>query len=335
MTTVTILIDNYNYARFLADAIDSALAQTAPGVDVLVVDDGSTDDSAEVMARYRGHPRVRLLHLANGGQNAAVARALSEVTAEHVWILDADDYLEPDAVAAALPLMQGGANVVLGRMRQIDPEGATIGEWPNNPFIRSGFRAFVERNGYLPSSPTSGNLFRTAFAKRAIRHSLPRTTSVDGHLLFKAGLTDRVAVLDRIVATYRVHGANWSGAVKGDYERLARSTAIWVRHAENTRLFYEAEIVHGPTSNLFISAYTWRRLMIISLAAPHLVEGFSPLEIARRGVPCFLRSQQTTTLRKVKNIAFLIAAAAPAMLRREFMQVRPETAADAERAPSR
>ena len=66
---VSICIVNHNYGRFLAAAIDSALAQTWPDVEVVVVDDGSTDDSDEVIASYDG--RVVAVHQANGGQGSA------------------------------------------------------------------------------------------------------------------------------------------------------------------------------------------------------------------------------------------------------------------------
>ena len=98
---VSIVVLNYNYGRFVAAAIESALAQTAPGCEVIVVDNGSTDDSAEVIARYADRVRVvrQPVNIGQGqGYNLGIAAARGEWI---VW-LDADDLLDPDAIATCL-----------------------------------------------------------------------------------------------------------------------------------------------------------------------------------------------------------------------------------------
>ena len=95
MTSISVIITNYNYGSYVIDAIDSVLAQTrAPG-QVIVVDDGSTDGSPErLTARYGGDPRV-LVHLGqNGGQLGAFRQGLELATCEVVAFLDADDFWE-------------------------------------------------------------------------------------------------------------------------------------------------------------------------------------------------------------------------------------------------
>ncbi len=100
---VSIAINNFNYGRFVGDAIDSALAQRYPHVEVIVVDDGSTDDSHRVIDRYRD--RVVTLFKENGGMasthNAAFERAGGDV----VIFLDADDTLLPTAAERAVDAM--------------------------------------------------------------------------------------------------------------------------------------------------------------------------------------------------------------------------------------
>src|SRR5215207_9122886 len=99
--SVSIVVNNYNYARFLGEAIDSALAQTHPDTEVVVVDDGSTDHSREVIAGYGD--RVVPVSKENGGQASAFNAALPVTRGEVVLFLDADDQLLPTAVAAAVP----------------------------------------------------------------------------------------------------------------------------------------------------------------------------------------------------------------------------------------
>jgi glycosyltransferase involved in cell wall biosynthesis len=97
---VDIVIDNYNYGRFLGAAIESALAQTHPRVRLIVVDDGSTDDSREVIASYGDHLEEVVLQ-ENAGQAAAINAGLGRCRGDVVMILDADDLLLPQAAPEA------------------------------------------------------------------------------------------------------------------------------------------------------------------------------------------------------------------------------------------
>src|SRR6188768_2225570 len=104
---VSIVIDNYNYARFLRAAVDSALAQAYPRVEVVVVDDGSTDDSREVIARYGD--RISAVFKPNGGQASAFNAGFAASHGDLVLFLDSDDVLLPSAVAAAADVFAGHA----------------------------------------------------------------------------------------------------------------------------------------------------------------------------------------------------------------------------------
>jgi glycosyltransferase involved in cell wall biosynthesis len=100
---VSIFINNYNYARFLPRSIESALPQTWRRLEVLAVDDASTDGSQEIIARYAGRV-VPVLQAANGGQGAAINAGIRVSRGDVVMLLDADDWLYPEAasrVAAA------------------------------------------------------------------------------------------------------------------------------------------------------------------------------------------------------------------------------------------
>jgi hypothetical protein len=93
---VTIVITCHNYGRFLAEAIESALAQTHADCEVVVVDDGSTDDSLEVASRYSD--RVRVIAQERSGVERACNHAIAESSGEYVARLDADDLFEPTYV---------------------------------------------------------------------------------------------------------------------------------------------------------------------------------------------------------------------------------------------
>jgi len=97
----SVVICNYNYARFVGDAVRSALNQDYPQalVQVILVDDGSTDDSLAVCAQFSGDPRFVLVHQENRGQTAAFAAGVRVATGDHVCLLDSDDVYLPHKLA--------------------------------------------------------------------------------------------------------------------------------------------------------------------------------------------------------------------------------------------
>jgi hypothetical protein len=103
---VSIIIPCYNKARYLAQAIDSALATGLEAVEVICVDDGSTDDSAAIAGRYLGDSRFRLERKANGGLSSARNAGLALARAPYVKFLDADDLLLPGALPHELAFLE-------------------------------------------------------------------------------------------------------------------------------------------------------------------------------------------------------------------------------------
>jgi len=97
---VSIIINNYNYGRFIADAIDSALAQTYSNCEVIVVDDGSQDNSREVISRFGN--RVKTVFKSNGGQSSAFNAGFAESRGEVICFLDSDDVFLPTKVQQAV-----------------------------------------------------------------------------------------------------------------------------------------------------------------------------------------------------------------------------------------
>lgn len=96
---VSVLIPTYNCARFLSDAIESVLAQTFQDFEIIVVDDGSTDDTAQVVARY---PQVRYIYKEHSGISASRNAAVSAACGEVVAFLDADDMFTPEKLEKQL-----------------------------------------------------------------------------------------------------------------------------------------------------------------------------------------------------------------------------------------
>ena len=135
---VTLVVRTYNRAGLVSRAIDSALRQTYPELDVLVVDDGSTDDTLEVLRAFDGDPRVRVVrHTSNRGSNAAGNTGLADLGAEtsYFGLLDSDDTLEPDALehmVRAFEVSGDSYSLVLGWCRDMET-GAATGELTHLP----------------------------------------------------------------------------------------------------------------------------------------------------------------------------------------------------------
>lgn len=106
---VSVIIPNYNHAKYISDAITSVLNQTFPHFEIIVVDDGSTDDSRKVVAEFGD--RVRYIWQVNGGLSSARNTGIAQARGEFISVLDADDMYEPDFMSVLVPILQNDSEV--------------------------------------------------------------------------------------------------------------------------------------------------------------------------------------------------------------------------------
>ncbi len=113
--TVSVVIPVYNASRYLRECVDSVLAQTYSDLDIVLVDDGSTDDSGAVCDEYAAADcRVRALHFANGGLSVARNRGVEAARGSYITFVDADDMLHPRCVEVMTDIQaRTGASVVM------------------------------------------------------------------------------------------------------------------------------------------------------------------------------------------------------------------------------
>ncbi|HSV28392.1 MAG TPA: glycosyltransferase [Candidatus Omnitrophota bacterium] len=243
---VSIIVNNYNYGRFLAAAIDSALAQDYPACEVIVVDDGSTDDSRQVIARY-GHEVCAVLKR-NGGQGSAFNAGLAISRGRVVHFLDADDTLHPDAAARAVEaLSDPSVCQFLAPLDLIDADGARTGAIFPDHELPSG--DLKERAlGYGPWAyqvvPTSGNFWARWYLEKVMPIPEERfLVGGDEYLSAIAALYGRLASDRRTIGCYRGHGANvyWRARlgvedVADDAFYFERISALIAEHADRLGL---------------------------------------------------------------------------------------------------
>jgi glycosyltransferase involved in cell wall biosynthesis len=125
----TCLINSYNYRRFVSDAVDSALCQSRPVDQIVVVDDGSTDGSADMLRdRYGDEPRVEIVCKSNGGQLSCFEEGVRRATGDIVFFLDADDVWEPSYVETVIQTYESrpDTDFVFCGLRRFGNEDSTL-----------------------------------------------------------------------------------------------------------------------------------------------------------------------------------------------------------------
>jgi len=239
---VSVIVNNFNYERYVGAAVESALAQDHPDVEVVVVDDGSTDGSTEVIAGF-GDRIVPVLK-PNGGQGSAFNAGFAAASGDVVIFLDADDRLAPHAASRVAQVFaeQPALASVQYRLDVIDGQGHSIGT------------ARPRRTGVLPSGdlarhvirfrsyhwqPTTGN----AYAASALRKILPLPEGryrieADAYVAELIPFCGPMRGLDDVLSEYRVHGANnYRGATpdaaffRKKIARIEEGHALVVAHA--------------------------------------------------------------------------------------------------------
>jgi glycosyltransferase involved in cell wall biosynthesis len=204
---VSILINNYNYGRFLTDAIDSGLNQTYRNLEVIVVDDGSTDDSREIIARYGN--RITSVLKENGGQASALNAGVAASRGEIICLLDSDDSFDAHKVERVIPHCRPGT--MLYHTLRLEP-GADIFPAKVGPV---NFYRFARQYRFVPyvGSPTSGLVLGRELALRLMPLPTQHVRScADDFVVRGAALIGEVVGIPDVLGTYRVHGENaWYG----------------------------------------------------------------------------------------------------------------------------
>lgn len=225
--SVALVVLSYNYGRFVAQAIESALEQSQAYDQIIVVDDGSTDDSRAVLERYRD--RVEVMFKPNGGQLSAALHALDAVRCEYVHYLDSDDYLVEDARALIASELGARPVKLQFRLRCVSASGSLQSIVPAYPSVYNNAAQLrdAELLGMSICPPTSGNVFRVEALRALPKAALDQRDYIDGTPNMAMLYCGSVRTVDAVIANYRIHGAN---------NGLAHAPTIEVFEQELSRL---------------------------------------------------------------------------------------------------
>jgi glycosyltransferase involved in cell wall biosynthesis len=210
----SVLIANYNYARYLGATLRSVLEQTYGNLEVIVCDDGSTDNSREVVQQYaESDPRVRLVTKQNGGFASALNTAYEHAKGTLIAPLDADDSFRPRKLELVLETLRNNprSGFCADRIQPVSAVGQPLG-LPYPQEVDHGWIGPEKlRQGSLSSlPPTSGLSFRREVAAQLFPIPAGIPSLVDCYLCTAQFLTE-VSVAPQCLTDYRVHGANLSG----------------------------------------------------------------------------------------------------------------------------
>jgi len=218
-TTVAVIIPTFNQAHFLVDAISSVLAQTREADEIIVVDDGSTDNPALVVAQF---PKVRLIRQDNRGLAAARNTGLRKCTASYVVFLDADDRLLPNALEVGLACITSRPDCafIYGAYRLISEEGQPIGFATSPKPIDGDAYLALLRSDVVLGIMTMVHRRDCLLAVNGFDETLHACEDLD----LKLRITQRypIACHSEIVAEYRRHGQNMSN----NYANMLRKVLL-------------------------------------------------------------------------------------------------------------
>jgi glycosyltransferase involved in cell wall biosynthesis len=258
---VSIIIDNYNYDTFIAQAIESALAQTYAPLEVLVVDDGSSDGSMATIGRYA--ERVQVISKPNGGQGSAYNAGFLRSRGDLVIFLDADDWLYPDAVTEIVAALRPGVSKVQFRLDMVDAQGVRRGrQLPRDLHDGALAMRLVSDHGTYGSPPGSGNAFTAAFLRQVLPMDEPRwRIGADSIPILLAPAYGEVVSVARALGAYRVHRAandgsllynNWVSGLLGEYRRIVDTKAMVVEGLRRARAEHRPESLLAPWEARFM-----------------------------------------------------------------------------------
>lgn len=209
---ISIIIDNYKCEAFVGQTIESALAQTHPDVQVVVVDDGSPDGSMDVIRRYAD--RVEVIAKTNGGQGSAYNAGYARARGQLIIFLDGDDWLYPDAAAEMAALWRPGVSKIQFRLDMVDKQGARLGRLMPRYLHDTNARQLMCGFGTYGSPPGSGCAFHADF----LRHVMPLKEeewriAADSVTVLLAPAYGEVVSAKRPLGAYRLHRPLNDGAL--------------------------------------------------------------------------------------------------------------------------
>jgi glycosyltransferase involved in cell wall biosynthesis len=248
MPTVSVIVPNYNHARYLRQRIESVLGQTYQDFEVILLDDCSADDSRSVLSEYAKDPRVRIeFNEKNSGSTFKQwNKGVRLASGEYVWIAESDDYADAHLLERLVPLLDAEPTAVLAYCRSwriladgrvdgfvdyyytdMHPQRWTADYWADG---REECRNYLAQRNTIPNA--SAVLFRKEVYERVGGADESLVLCADWKLWVEMALKGRIAYLGEPLNYYRFH----DGSVRAKSDRLG----VWpIEYLEVIRWFFQ------------------------------------------------------------------------------------------------
>jgi glycosyltransferase involved in cell wall biosynthesis len=291
---VSIIINNYNYGSFLLDAIDSAIHQTYPSIEIIIVDDGSTDGSTHKILSCPD-PRIIPVFKENGGQASALNAGVRRSQGEIICFLDADDIYFPDKVTHIVKRVVendiGSKPVLIHHYLEIvngsaaRNTGSFMGNAHKSPRNLYGL---AKKYRFIPfdAGPTSSISLTRPLVD--LLFPLPEGQArawADEFIVLGASLIGELISLESVLGCYRVHGSNaWFNSDRTKSREFVETLDEYL----NLKLTNHG---HLPVISFYDSMYCWNQLVKEKRWTALLVGIFN----------CVLRQRDALTLRFIND----------------------------------
>lgn len=211
--SVSVIIPNFNYGRFLNRAIDSVLEQSHTNVEILVIDNGSTDNSREVLEGYGA--QINAIFQENLGQALARNNGIARASGDFIALLDADDYWEPPKLEKQLALIDKDFQFVYTGLRQFESDtDSTVREI--RPIFNGDCRMYFVKHpsrAIVPGGESSALMTRELVKK--VGEFNPALNSASGRDFFRrCSAQTKFTFIDEALMNYRLHTSNMSRNLK-------------------------------------------------------------------------------------------------------------------------
>ncbi len=288
---ISVIVPVYNTAAWLPHSLDSICTQTYANLEILCVNDGSTDHSAEILAEYAAKDsRIRVFTQANAGLSAARNTALEHATGEWVTGEDSDDYLAPDAFERALASSAPGVDVVFVGVQETNEEGMFL---PQREYF------MLPDAGTYKITPELAEQLKVCFWGKLWRR---RMFTAEQKLRFPCGLVHENEALYYLALPYistiaisPVHGYYYvqrSGSIMNTEAALLQKIERYLQVIRFVYAEYEKRALSPRQSS-------WFRLLVIRMyrdCSNHTPE--AERELLQRGAPTSTGAAVTATLEK-------------------------------------
>lgn len=310
---VSVIIPCYNQAHFLGQAIESVLRQDYSDFEVIVVDDGSSDDTSEVAA---GYPRVRIIRQPHEGISGARNRGLEESSGSYLVFLDSDDRLLPHALSVEVNYLRDHSRCafVFGNHREIAADGSLLST-PLPVAVEGDSYRQLLRSCYLHTPSVS--MFRRTIFEQVEHFDGSFAGTEDYDLYLRIAREFPICGHGEVVAEYRHHDANLSNnrammlksslAVLREHLRVARGNKEWEEACgfgiRSSRRSWGEALVSQVWADIRTGREWKRALQDVAVLLRYCPEVF-PRQLGRklwRGVEALWKEEPTRSLSPSKN----------------------------------